>query len=142
MKKVALYVRVSTHDQDPAMQLSDLKRYVQQRGFSLYKEYVDVGISGTKVSRPALDALMSAGRKRLFDVVLVWRFDRFARSTKHLVDALHEFRSLRILRRYGLTNLDVIRKAMRKTCTFQISAYIVDLSACPAQAGAQADAVV
>ena len=96
MKKAALYIRVSTTDQDPAMQLSDLRRYVQQRGFSLYKEYVDVGVSGTKASRPALDALMDGARKCLFDVVLVWRFDRFARSTKHLVDALHEFRSLGI----------------------------------------------
>ncbi len=96
MKKVALYVRVSTKDQNPAMQVSDLRRYAQQRGFEILKEYVDIGISGTKASRPALDALMDAARKRLFDVVLVWRFDRFARSTKHLVDALHEFRGLGI----------------------------------------------
>ena len=96
MKKAAIYVRVSTTDQDPEMQLLDLRRYVQQRGFYVYQEYVDVGISGTKTNRPALDALMDAARKRLFDVVLVWRFDRFARSTKHLVDALHEFRSLNI----------------------------------------------
>ena len=96
MKKVALYVRVSTKDQNPAMQVSDLRRYAQQREFEIFNEYVDVGISGTKASRPALDALMNAARKRLFDVVLVWRFDRFARSTKHLVDALHEFRSLEI----------------------------------------------
>jgi len=96
MNKAAVYVRVSTLEQDPAMQLSDLRRYAQQRGFEIYKEYVDVGISGTKANRPALDELMDAARKRLFDVVLVWRFDRFARSTKHLVDALHEFRSLSI----------------------------------------------
>ena len=96
MKKSAIYVRVSTKDQDPEMQLLDLRRYAQQRGFKIYQEYVDVGISGTKASRPALDSLMDAARKRLFDVVLVWRFDRFARSTKHLVDALHEFRSLGI----------------------------------------------
>ena len=96
MKKVAIYVRVSTHEQDPTMQLSDLRRYAQQRGFEIYREYVDLGVSGTKANRPALDALMDAARKRLFDVVLVWRFDRFARSTKHLVDALHEFRALGI----------------------------------------------
>ena len=96
MNQVAIYVRVSTKDQDPEMQLLDLRRYAQQRGFEVYQEYVDVGISGTKASRPGLDELMSAARKRLFDVVLVWRFDRFARSTKHLVDALHEFRFLNI----------------------------------------------
>jgi DNA invertase Pin-like site-specific DNA recombinase len=96
MKEAALYVRVSTLEQDPAMQLSDLRRYTQQRGFGVYQEYVDLGVSGTKSSRPALDVLMSAARRRLFDVVLVWRFDRFARSVKHLVDALYEFRSLGI----------------------------------------------
>jgi len=96
MKEVALYVRVSTNEQHPEMQLSDLRRYAQQRGFEIYNEYVDVGVSGTKASRPALDSLMGAARKRLFDVVLVWRFDRFARSVKHLVDALYEFRSLGI----------------------------------------------
>lgn len=96
MKKSALYVRVSTKEQNPDMQFSDLRRYAQQRGFEIYREYVDLGVSGTKANRPALDALMDAARKRLFDVVLVWRFDRFARSTKHLVDALHEFRALGI----------------------------------------------
>lgn len=96
MKKAALYIRVSTSEQDPTMQLLDLKRYAQQRGYQIYQEYVDLGVSGTKANRPALDALMDAARKRLFDVVLVWRFDRFARSTKHLVDALHEFRALGI----------------------------------------------
>ena len=227
MNKAALYIRVSTNDQDPTMQIKDLRRYAQQRGVEIYREYTDIGISGTKANRPALDALMDAARKRLFDVVLVWRFDRFARSTKHLVDALHEFRSLnidfisyqeaidtsspigeamftiisamaklerdiivervkagmrkakeqgkrigrpkaavdvetiislrergfsmqaiadsvkykdskgrwrnvskgkvhRILTKHGLTNLDIIRKATRKTCGFQISTYIVD----------------
>jgi len=58
------------------------------------REYVDVGQSGTKDSRPQLDALMDAARKRQFDAVVVWRFDRFARSTKHLLLALEEFRNL------------------------------------------------
>ena len=96
MKKVALYVRVSTKDQKTDMQLSDLRRYAQQRGLEIYEEYVDEGVSGTKEKRPALNELMADARKRLFDIVLVWRFDRFARSTKHLVDALHEFRALNI----------------------------------------------
>ena len=96
MAKIVLYARVSTNEQSTEMQLNDLRRYAQQRGLEIFNEYVDVGISGTKASRPALDALMDSARKRLFDVVLVWRFDRFARSTKHLVDALHEFRALGI----------------------------------------------
>jgi DNA invertase Pin-like site-specific DNA recombinase len=66
--------------------------YCQQRGLEVYKVYVDRGISGTKDKRPALDTLMDDARKRRFDAVLVWRFDRFARSTRHLITALEEFR--------------------------------------------------
>jgi len=94
--KVAIYTRVSTRDQSPEMQLRDLRKYSLQRGFEVYQEYVDIGISGTKSKRPALDEMMEGARKREFDTVLVWRFDRFARSTQHLVNALQEFRNLGI----------------------------------------------
>ncbi len=94
--RVAIYARVSTSDQSTESQLLDLRRYVRERGWTLFKEYADNGISGTKDSRPALNELMDDGRKRKFDVVLVWRFDRFARSTKHLILALEEFRGLGI----------------------------------------------
>ncbi len=94
-KKVAIYVRVSTKDQSVDMQLNDLERYSKERGFEVFKAYKDNGISGTKESRPELNELMNDARKRKFDIVLVWRFDRFARSTKHLITALHEFRNLR-----------------------------------------------
>ena len=95
-KRVAIYARVSTTEQSTGSQLLDLRRYVSERQLHLYQEYCDNGISGTKDSRPALDELMDAARKRKFDVVLVWRFDRFARSTKHLILALEEFRNLGI----------------------------------------------
>jgi DNA invertase Pin-like site-specific DNA recombinase len=94
--KVALYTRVSTQDQSVDMQLSDLRRYCEQRGFEIYKEYCDQGISGTKDRRPALDELMADARKLKFTALVVWRFDRFARSTKHLITALEEFRHLGI----------------------------------------------
>jgi len=94
--RVALYARVSTTDQSTDSQLLDLRRYVSERGWNIFKEYVDEGISGTKDSRPALNELMNDAKKRRFDVVLVWRFDRFARSTKHLILALEEFRNLGI----------------------------------------------
>ena len=95
-KKVAIYVRVSTKDQSVGMQLNDLERYSKERGLNIFKVYEDNGVSGTKETRPALSSLMDDARKRKFDVVLVWRFDRFARSTKHLVNALYEFRNLGI----------------------------------------------
>lgn len=94
--KAALYTRVSTNDQSVEMQSSDLKRYCDQRGFEIFKEYCDQGVSGVKDKRHGLDELMADARKRKFDVVLVWRFDRFARSTKHLITALEEFRHLGI----------------------------------------------
>jgi DNA invertase Pin-like site-specific DNA recombinase len=94
--RTAIYGRVSTLDQSTESQLLDLRRYVQDRGWKVYREYVDNGISGTKESRPELDRLMADAKKRKFDIVLVWRFDRFARSTKHLIIALEEFRNLGI----------------------------------------------
>jgi len=94
-KRIAIYARVSTKDQSVDMQLNDLERYSKERGFKVFKVYQD-NISGTKNTRPGLDLLMNDARKKRFDVVLVWRFDRFARSTKHLVNALYEFRNLGI----------------------------------------------
>ncbi len=94
--RVAIYARVSTLDQSTDSQLLDLRRYVTDRSWQSYKEYCDKGISGTKDSRPALDQLMADAKKRKFDTVLVWRFDRFARSTRHLINALEEFRNLGI----------------------------------------------
>ena len=95
-KRVAVYVRVSTKDQSVDMQLNDLERYSRERGLEVFKVYEDNGVSGTKETRPALNELMDHAKKKRFDMVLVWRFDRFARSTKHLVTALHEFRHLGI----------------------------------------------
>ncbi len=94
--RTAVYVRVSTTDQSVAMQLADLQTYCTQRTFIIYREYSDTGISGAKERRPALDELMADARKRKFDAVIVWDFSRFARSTKHLITALDEFRHLGI----------------------------------------------
>jgi len=94
--RVAIYARVSTKDQSCEMQLRDLRTYCTARKFKVFHEYIDVGESGAKDSRPELNSLMADARKRKFDAILVWRFDRFARSTKHLLLALEEFRSLGI----------------------------------------------
>jgi DNA invertase Pin-like site-specific DNA recombinase len=91
----AIYARVSTKDQSCEMQLRDLRAYCAARGFTIIREYVDIG-TGAKDSRPQLNELMAEARKRKLDAIIVWRFDRFARSTKHLLLALEEFRSLGI----------------------------------------------
>src|SRR5262249_44173987 len=80
--------------QTPETQLVALRDYADRRGFAIIEEYVDAGVSGSKDSRPALDRLMIDAQRRRFDVVLVARFDRFARSTKHLVLALEQFQAL------------------------------------------------
>jgi DNA invertase Pin-like site-specific DNA recombinase len=92
--RVGIYARVSTKDQSCEMQLRDLRAYCIARQLSIVREYVDTGQSGTKDSRPQLNELMDDARKRKLDAVLVWRFDRFARSTRHLLVALEEFRGL------------------------------------------------
>jgi DNA invertase Pin-like site-specific DNA recombinase len=90
IRRVALYARVSTlhGQQDPEMQLSELREYVTRRGLTIHEEYVDQGISGSKESRPALNRLMTDAQQCRFDAVLVWKIDRFGRSLKHLVNSL------------------------------------------------------
>jgi DNA invertase Pin-like site-specific DNA recombinase len=95
--RAAIYARVSTNNgQDPHMQTREIRQYCERRGLEIAGEYVDAGISGAKENRPQLDALLAACRKRLVDAVVVYRYDRFARSLRQLVNALEEFRSLGI----------------------------------------------
>ena len=90
--RVAFYARVSTlnHNQDPELQLAEMREYAPCRGWKIAEEYVDHGISGSKESRPALNKLMADAHRRRFDAVLVWKIDPFGRSLKHLVNALAE----------------------------------------------------
>src|SRR5579863_5358666 len=94
--RAALYCRVSTSDQNPAMQIRELREYCKRRGWKIHDEYIDRGISGAMDSRPQLDRLMADAHRRRFDVVAVWKFDRFARSVSHLLRALETFRSIGI----------------------------------------------
>ncbi len=93
--RAALYARVSTtgHGQDVGLQLDELRQVAAQRAWAAV-EYVDEGISGSQGSRPALDRLMADARAGRLDVVAVWRFDRFARDTRHLLVTMDEFRHL------------------------------------------------
>src|SRR6266849_7827341 len=96
--RVALYARVSTsnHGQDVTLQTRELKEFVERRGWQFSGEYVDLGISGSKVRRPELDRLMADAHRHQFDAVIVWKFDRFARSVSHLLRALETFQALGI----------------------------------------------
>ena len=92
--RAALYARVSTngHGQDPEVQLRELREYCERRGWDVAGEYIDVGISGTREKRPSLDRLLADAHRRRFDAVVVWKFDRFARSVSHLLRALETFK--------------------------------------------------
>jgi len=94
----AIYARVSTLNagQDPTMQTRELYEYCERRGWDVYGCYVDEGVSGRKDSRPELNRMMRDAHERRFDVVCVWRFDRFARSVSHLLRALETFQALGI----------------------------------------------
>lgn len=95
--RVALYARVSTKkDQDPELQLEALRRHAGQRGFTVVDEYTDRGISGAIVKRPELDRLMRDAWDGRFMGVLVWKFDRFARSLSHLLQGIDTFSRLGI----------------------------------------------
>ena len=97
MKRAAIYARVSTNNgQDPEVQLAEIRQFCMRRDWTTVKEYVDKGISGAKEHRPALDNLIADCRRRAVDCVVVYRYDRFARSLRQLVNALEEFRALGI----------------------------------------------
>lgn len=89
-------MRVSTAMQKSDLQEDELKAYAQRAGMEVSVEFLDTAISGRKEGRPELNKLMKAARNHEFDCVLVWKFDRFARSVSHLLKALEEFNHLKI----------------------------------------------
>ena len=89
--RTALYLRVSTADQKPDLQYDGLRAYAARAGLNVLLDYCDTAVSGRREGRPRLNALMMAARNHEIDCVLVRKFDRFARSTRHLLTALEEF---------------------------------------------------
>lgn len=89
--RTALYLRVSTADQKLDLQYDGLRSYAERAGLEIVADYCDIAVSGRREGRPQLNAMMSSVRGRQLDCILVWKFDRFARSTRHLLIALEEF---------------------------------------------------
>jgi DNA invertase Pin-like site-specific DNA recombinase len=111
MKKVAVYVRVSSPDQHVESQLYDLRELAAQKGYEIVREYEDRGVCGQKARRPGLDALMSDARRKKFSVVLVAAFDRIARSTRNFLQIIDELDSMGIefiSRREGVATGDAM----------------------------------
>ena len=96
--RAAIYGRISTanHGQDIGLQTRELRQFCEARGWHVTGEYLDEGVSGAKDSRPELNRLMADAHRRRFDVVVCWKFDRFARSVSHLLRALENFQALGI----------------------------------------------
>lgn len=124
--RVGLYARVSTlAGQSPEMQLVELREYSARRGWQVIEEYVDHGVSGAKESRPALNRLMADAKQRKFDVVAVWKLDRFGRSVAHVVVALAELEAIGITFVSLKDNLDLSTPSGR--FMFQIVAAFAEL---------------
>jgi len=90
MKKTALYVRTSTTDQDGATQLGALLEAATQRGYGNLERYTDIGHSGSKASRPALDLMRKDAQFGKVDVILIYGLDRLGRSLRDLLNLLEE----------------------------------------------------
>lgn len=122
---VALYARVSTlNNQDPEVQLRELREYAERRGWQITEIYTDTGVSGSKDSRPALNRLMADACRRRFDAVLVWKLDRFGRSLRHLVNSLADLEALGVAFVSLRDNLDLSTPSGR--LMFQIVGAMVE----------------
>lgn len=113
--RVALYARVSTRDkgQDPELQLGELREFAKARDWHVAGEFADLGVSGSKDTRPQLDAMMRLAKARKIDAIAVWKLDRFGRSLRHLVDALAELEALGVAFVSLRDNLDMSTPAGR-----------------------------
>ena len=89
--RTALYLRVSTAEQSPDLQYDGLLGYAERAGLDVVRDYCDTAVSGRREGRPQLNALVAVARNQEIGCVLVWKFDRVARSTRHLLAALEEF---------------------------------------------------
>ena len=92
-KKAACYVRVSTNGQTTENQVIELRRHCERLGWRVTKVYEDKGISGATRERPSLDQMLADATAKKFDVLLVWKIDRLARSTSHLLDILKQLKT-------------------------------------------------
>jgi DNA invertase Pin-like site-specific DNA recombinase len=94
--KVALYLRVSTTDQDPESQGREVRAFVLSRGWETVETYKDVGVSGARARRPGLDQLLKDAWRGRFEAIVVWDLSRMARSTLHALQLLQELEQMKV----------------------------------------------
>jgi DNA invertase Pin-like site-specific DNA recombinase len=95
-KSVAIYARVSTDKQKVDMQLNELRDFIKRSGWSIYREFIDEGYTGSNIKRPAFTEMLYEAKKRKFDILLVWKLDRLSRSLKDFINTLDELGHLGI----------------------------------------------
>ena len=123
----AIYARVSTTDQHCEVQLTELRRYAEARGWTVFREYVDSGVSGKKTKRPALDRCMEAARERRFDCIVVWKLDRWGRTVAQLAKDVQEFDSIGIRFIAVETGIDTDKSNSMSRFTLHIMAAFAEL---------------
>ena len=95
-QKVAIYVRVSTSGQTVENQEREILAHCQRQGWTIHKVYRDEGFSGAVAVRPALTEMLADARLGRFNLLVVWKIDRLARSISHLLEVLTELKGLGI----------------------------------------------
>jgi putative DNA-invertase from lambdoid prophage Rac len=117
--RIGIYARVSTTDQDCSQQLRELREYTAARRWDIQDAYVDRGVSGTKDSRPAMNRLMDAARRRAVDAIVCWKIDRWSRSLPCFVSSVQELRSLGV--RFIATSQGVDTDASNPTASLMLN---------------------
>jgi len=92
MKKVVLYCRVSTKDQNCERQISELKEIAKNHNYHIVDEYIDTGFSGLLKNRPELDRMMKDAFSKKFEMVMTLELSRIGRSTKNLLEIVEKLK--------------------------------------------------
>ena len=92
MKKVVLYARVSTKDQDCERQISELRIIASNHNYHIVDEYIDTGFSGSLKNRPELDRMMKDAFLKKFEMVMTLELSRVGRSTKNLLEIVEKLK--------------------------------------------------
>src|ERR1700691_116738 len=117
MKRIAIYLRVSTSKQETSNQRRELEAVAARSGWQIVKVFEDAGISGAKgrKDRPGLDALLKAVNAKEFDMVAAWSVDRLGRSLTDLLGILQAFHDKGVdlfLHQQGIDTSTTAGKAM------------------------------
>lgn len=125
-RKYALYIRTSTDNQEESIKLQtkELEGYCKAKNYEIFEKYIDFGFSGSNVDRPAFQHLMSDAKEKKFDVVLVTKIDRFARS---IIDCLVSIQILQDLNiQFSATSQPIDTSSAMGKLTLNIMAAFAD----------------